>query len=939
MKQSIMSALAFCVSAVFADVPDGVLMSGTAELTVPGYTLEETLADFPVLVRIPSAITLSCGAEGQYMRFYGEDGSKELAFEIDTWNHGYESLVWVKLPSLAKGTKFLLKYGENFSARTTCDADVWSSYSGVWHLNEIIKLVNNSPEQHISYKDSAGKFSASITYGNRVRTYDGIVGKSFTSCDAATWSSMNGAKLTINSVNGNSASGFTVSWWASSFKPGKINENANVDDKGYVMSHTTWSIFLDNGGAESCRFNFQTKSGNISKTMTVADAESDFNKSDWMFTACSVAPGAEAAIGRIYANAVLKAEDTSFHLADSYAGNLVVGNGSGSKFYPGKIDELRIRNVASSPAWLKAEYETIHNPSFVKIESEATATFYVVPAGTEGNSPCAPYASWASAANSIADVLDKLPDTDSSITIRVAPGVYYPLARCTIGIPNLTIVSDDGTGKTSYETTVIDGGYPERTNGIFSVSAANVTVRGITFRNSRATGDGLGGAVYADAAGVNPVFSECFFTNCIAYKGGGIYLTDSKAKIESCRFEDCHATVVDLSKAGQRNGGGVYINAASEGMSISNCIFSACSAYQGGGVHFPSPPGGLGFEKSAFPVIYGCTFAKNFPARQNNDGTPSGGGVFGRAWVENCRFDANYTPDGNCFNSAIGFGYNIVITNCVFENHSSGNRGVIGQHKAGSYETKVVDCVFRGNTANMLGLGAITVDRCIFTNNAISVSLFWDSNGSSRYSIVRNSLYAYNHQPLRPAGARFENCTVAGNAGGVFIDNYDSKGSVFVNCYIGGNTNMSVRLSQYRGNANFGYYRPYWSGEALTAQFSATNCVIEGGHKLETANTAEFFDLFEHPQAENCLAVTDLVEQKGPGFIDPANGNWRLSRKSPLRDAGIHRSWMDSSSRDLDGNARKIDIYGKEFSAAALPDIGCYECDRARAMGMRLFVR
>jgi hypothetical protein len=91
MKQLIISALAFCASAVFADVPEGVLMSGTAELTVPGYTLEETLVDFPVLVRIPSVITLSCGAEGQYMRFYSEDGSEELAFEIDTWNHGYES--------------------------------------------------------------------------------------------------------------------------------------------------------------------------------------------------------------------------------------------------------------------------------------------------------------------------------------------------------------------------------------------------------------------------------------------------------------------------------------------------------------------------------------------------------------------------------------------------------------------------------------------------------------------------------------------------------------------------------------------------------------------------------------------------------------------------------------------------------------------------------
>lgn len=934
MKQSIISALAFCVSSVFADVPEGVLMSGTAELTVPGYTLEETLDNFPVLVRIPSVITLSCGAEGQYMRFYSEDGSKELAFEIDTWNHGYESLVWVKLPSLAKGTKFLLKYGENFSARTTCDVDVWSSYTGVWHLNE---QVSNGGEQT---KDSAGNFGLGKTSGSRVETYDGIVGKSFTACDAATWSVQNGSKLTIENPNRklNSASGFTVSWWAGSFAPGKIAETTN-DDKGYVMSHNTWSIFLDNGGEEGCRFNFMTKAGSVSKTMTIADAESDFNTSDWMFTACSVAPGAESATGRIYANAVLKAEDTSFQLADSNDKSFVVGNGSGSKFYPGRIDELRVRNVASSPAWLKAEYEAIHNPSFVEIESEATTTFYVVPAGTEGNSPCVPYSTWASAANSIADVLDKLPDTDSSITIRVAPGVYYPLGRCTIGIPNLTIVSDDGTGKTSCATTIFDGGYPERTDRIFSVTAPNVVIKGFTFRNSRAEGDNVGGAIYANGDGTGLTFSECFFTNCIAYQGGAIYLKASNVKttIESCRFEDCHAMVVDSGKVGFRNGGGVYIYSGSNGISISNCTFKACSALSGAGVYLPSPSDALGFEKSTYPVISECSFVENFLLRIDVTASGSGGGIFGRAYVENCRFDANFSSGSGSFNPAIGFGYNSIITNCVFENHQSATRGAIGQHKAGVYETKIMDCVFRGNTCQLFGQVAITVDRCVFTNNSISAAIFWGD--SSRNSIVRNCLYAYNHQPLRPAAARFENCTVVSNACGVFIDT-GNKGSVFVNCYIGGNTNTSNRLSEYRGNANFGYYASDWNGDSLAAEFYATNCVIEGGHSLEKrVVTQPSFDLFECPQAENCRAVTDLVEQKGPGFIDPANGNWRLSRKSPLRDAGIHRSWMDSSSRDLDGNARNIDRYGKEFSAIALPDIGCYECDIPLAAGMRLFVR
>ena len=101
---------AFCIAlALAAAVPPATAAQpGTATLTVSGYTGTSTLTDFPVLVRVPPSITLKCGPDGSALRFYAADGVTELAHEIDTWNYGADSYVWVKLPALAAGTTFTM---------------------------------------------------------------------------------------------------------------------------------------------------------------------------------------------------------------------------------------------------------------------------------------------------------------------------------------------------------------------------------------------------------------------------------------------------------------------------------------------------------------------------------------------------------------------------------------------------------------------------------------------------------------------------------------------------------------------------------------------------------------------------------------------------------------------------------------------------------------
>ena len=118
------------------------------------------------------------------------------------------------------------------------------------------------------------------------------------------------------------------------------------------------------------------------------------------------------------------------------------------------------------------------------------------------------------------------------------------------------------------------------------------------------------------------------------------------------------------------------------------------------------------------------------------------------------------------------------------------------------------------------------------------------------------------------------------------------------------------------------------------------NCYIEDG---DTAT-------IKNPQAANALtklqdfdstgataAIIAKAKEKGPGFVDEANGDWRLTRKSPLRDAGLNADWMVNAT-DLEGKPRLLQLNGK-YSATATVDLGCYECDLPISEGLRLFLR
>jgi VCBS repeat-containing protein len=133
----------------------------------------ENLVNFQALVAIDTT-TFGAGfygqtqANGQDLRFVDANGTL-LAHEIESWNPGGTSYVWVKVPQInaSSSTDSITMYWGNASAPDTQNAAaVWTSYSGVWHLNgtAVDSSINNNDGTISGAVASTGLFGQSLSF-------------------------------------------------------------------------------------------------------------------------------------------------------------------------------------------------------------------------------------------------------------------------------------------------------------------------------------------------------------------------------------------------------------------------------------------------------------------------------------------------------------------------------------------------------------------------------------------------------------------------------------------------------------------------------------------------------------------------------------------------------------------------------------------------------
>ncbi len=343
---------------------------------------------------------------------------------------------------------------------------------------------------------------------------------------------------------------------------------------------------------------------------------------------------------------------------------------------------------------------------------------------------------------------------------------------------------------------------------------------------------------------------------------------------------------------------------------------------------FPDDSGGGMFNHESSPSVTNCTFAGNCV-------TSRGGGML----------NVNITTDGP------------TVTNCTFSSNTStatgGLRGGGGMYNFFG-KTTVIDCTFSGNTAAWRGGGMYnvnngpggpTVTNCTFGGNT--------ANGRSGGGMHNDG-----------SNPTVTNCEFSGNSAGdgAGMSNLFSSSPTVIDCTFSGNSAIAIDDHSGRGGAMY----------IVASDVTVLNCTFTDN----VARTGGGMWSILNPQVTNCILWDNVPEQivdggtltvtysnvqggfpgtgnidADPLFIDPDNGDYRLSPNSPCIDAG--HNWgvppdtadldedgdtTELTPLDLDGNPRFVHASAQHPGCGepAVVDMGPYEFQDGKAADIKL---
>jgi Domain of unknown function (DUF2341) len=105
-------------------------------VTLEAAALGSVLKDFPVQVQLPASFDYDNASQGNLEFIRGAD-TTPLPYEVENWNPGGVSTIWVKLPTLAPADPPLYMYYDGLPASTTAAGEVWGpDFLGVYHFGD-----------------------------------------------------------------------------------------------------------------------------------------------------------------------------------------------------------------------------------------------------------------------------------------------------------------------------------------------------------------------------------------------------------------------------------------------------------------------------------------------------------------------------------------------------------------------------------------------------------------------------------------------------------------------------------------------------------------------------------------------------------------------------------------------------------------------------------
>ncbi|UQZ82466.1 Endo-1,4-beta-xylanase A precursor [Paenibacillus konkukensis] len=344
-------------------------------LTMDNSDGEEDLTDFPVPVTLnKSTIDYTVTSETD-LKFYNDDQTKELSYEVEKWDPNDESIVWVNVPLIhghSSTDRIWLYYGGSTLSDSRQQA-VWDpNFLLVYHFGERIQDYFYQPAAVEQYRDS----TANNNTGLRQAAGASSSGPSYTlyAKDDPRYNMVGryyeSHRGYVRAKNGNVGDGeqqLTVSLWA------RAND--------YELSKLSYTLIARQRSADSLNqaYFMKLSGGKWSANLFTNDADPVKNGSgsaalnggavtaDWTYFTLTYDKNAAGNNLKLYRDGVL---------VDSAArtGSLITTSGTSTApltiskssdagaaggGYRGGVDEVRVSKVARSEAWVKAEYKSM----------------------------------------------------------------------------------------------------------------------------------------------------------------------------------------------------------------------------------------------------------------------------------------------------------------------------------------------------------------------------------------------------------------------------------------------------------------------------------------------------------------------------------------------------------------------------------------------------
>lgn len=443
--------------------------------------------------------------------------------------------------------------------------------------------------------------------------------------------------------------------------------------------------------------------------------------------------------------------------------------------------------------------------------------------------------------------------------------------------------------------------------GSLESGAKTVTIKGCTFRNSKAT-DRNGGAVnvYAlDAA--NPAVS----TGC-------------SVRLEDCTFENCYCR---LGSNGNGNGGALRSTAVYN--EVINCTFTNATGVQGGAIAISN-------TNADTAIFTNCKI-------DNCSASNQGGAIYCTAktiiidGMSNSIINCSATNEGGAiYHGRNVNGSSLSISNMMIDNCSAGKNG------AGVY-----------STAQTVSLNGVTVKNCTSSALGGGLCLIPGSNsGSSRSVTVNDSVIQHNEATSNGGGlyydcsngvlslidsAILENKSKNGMGGGIYtnaltasltgttVTGNTATGNGGGVCHNSNNGRLTVDSCTVSGNTSGGK----GGGTYTLAQMTIRNDTSITGNHLSTNVATDAAGVY----LQNGRTLTVGTEGANTDDASSVTGNLtKNGNPSNLRLSQGNSLTSDNSTNSIDvlchlsGEFRVIDAYSKgtqfgttEVSTAASP--------------------